>query len=432
MQSPALPVWAVRSLAGLLSPATLFAVLSILFGTLILAVTPPLRGPDETAHFLRAYGIAQGDVVPSLRDAQNRKGIMMPAPLFAGFGYFERVRVSEKKPGFGYGRVFADYRAFPDDHARRPAATTGSAKLSTPTTFVRYEGSEGYSPAAYLPHVAAALVARATGLDFLQTFYLMRFAGLIGMTAVIAWAITLAGPLGWAFFAIAMLPAAIYGRSVINADGAALAFAMLTAALFLRPLQNAGILTRAATLLLSALSKPANLAFILLEVLRPIPARLHLRIALVAVVVLPAVAVTMIWVALGGDDAAGWRLAELTGVNPQEFNPGWKLRHMLANPLDFPQAVIGWLTIRNYPEFGRQIVGVLGLFDTVLRSWVYPLVAVLTLIPFVVRVGYSRSERIRLAAGAVIAALAYCFTVRFFQNARDRASRWSCGLPMRP
>ena len=38
--------------------------MSLLFGTLLILATPPLRGPDETAHFLRAYGVAQGDIVP--------------------------------------------------------------------------------------------------------------------------------------------------------------------------------------------------------------------------------------------------------------------------------------------------------------------------------------------------------------------------------
>jgi hypothetical protein len=52
-------------------------------------------------------------------------------------------------------------------------------------TFVPYAGSEGYSPDAYLPQVAAAITARALDLEFLTTFYLMRFAGLAVTTIVI-------------------------------------------------------------------------------------------------------------------------------------------------------------------------------------------------------------------------------------------------------
>ncbi len=73
--------------APVLNAVTAFAALSLLFGTLIILVTPPLRGPDETAHFLRAYGIALGDIVPSTGDAQSRKGIFLAARLYEGFDF---------------------------------------------------------------------------------------------------------------------------------------------------------------------------------------------------------------------------------------------------------------------------------------------------------------------------------------------------------
>ena len=186
--------------------------MSLLFGTLIILATPPLRGPDETAHFLRAYGVAQGDIVPSIRDAEGRKGVLVPPRLYEGFDFFESVRIKEKEAGFGYGPVFQAY------FSRRPAR----ADSDRPPTFVAYAGSEGYSPVAYLPQVVAALVARALDLDFVPTFYLMRFAGLAALTGLIAYAIAMVPNLAWAFLAISMLPAAIYGRSVINADGSAL------------------------------------------------------------------------------------------------------------------------------------------------------------------------------------------------------------------
>ena len=62
----------------------------------------------------------------------------------------------------------------------------------------------------------------------------MRFAGLAVLTGVIACAIAIVPNLSWTFLAIAMLPAAFYGRSVISADGSALAAAMMATALWLR------------------------------------------------------------------------------------------------------------------------------------------------------------------------------------------------------
>ena len=205
-------------------PIPVFVTLSLLFGTLLIVATPPLRGPDETAHFLRAYGVALGDIVPSIRDGQDRKGILLPPHLFVGFDFFEDVRTKEKPVGFAYGPVFRTY-----------LGRVAPANLSkTPATFVPYGGSEGYSPVAYLPQAAAALVARMLELEFLATLYLMRFAGLAAFTALIAFAMAQVRYLAWSLLAIAMLPAAVYGRSVVNADASALAGAMVVIALWLR------------------------------------------------------------------------------------------------------------------------------------------------------------------------------------------------------
>ena len=73
------------------NPVTTFAAASLLFGSLIILATPPLRGPDETAHFLRAYGAAAGDIIPSLRDEYGRKGVLLPPRLQAGFDYFDSL-----------------------------------------------------------------------------------------------------------------------------------------------------------------------------------------------------------------------------------------------------------------------------------------------------------------------------------------------------
>src|SRR5262249_26565560 len=156
----------VRRRLGLtLSPVAAFVALSLVFGSLIIIAAPPLRGPDETAHFLRAYGIAQGDFVPSASDAQGRKGVLLPARLYHGFAFFEATQVKEKGEEWtGYGAVFKDY------FSRPPAVIAPDA----PAVFVPYAGSEGYSPVAYLPQAAAAPVGRVLGFGVLWTFCLMR------------------------------------------------------------------------------------------------------------------------------------------------------------------------------------------------------------------------------------------------------------------
>jgi len=381
-------------------PVAAFVALSLLFGTLIILATPPLRGPDETAHFLRAYGVAQGDLVPSMRDAEGRKGILLPPRLYDGFDFFEGVRIKEKPAGFGYGPVFRAY------FSRPPAAVATDA----PPIFVPYAGSEGYSPIAYLPQTAAALAARLLDLEFVPTLYLMRFAGLAALSALIAVAIAMAPPLAWGLTAIALLPAALYGRCVINADGTALACAMLVTVLWLRGIVSAHLYIpgrHAFWLMLSALTKPTNVAFVLLTPLGARPGRWRLF----ALTTFPAIAVALLWVMRSGADTAAWRMVELTGQAPLAFDPAARFAHLLGDPLRFPAAVFRALAEKDPGELWRQVIGVLGLFDTVLRPWVYPAVTALLFGTFFRRLPIASAARARVAVTAAITALAYAAAV---------------------
>jgi uncharacterized membrane protein len=252
----------------------------------------------------------------------------------------------------------------------------------------------------------AATAANAAGLGFLETIYLMRAAGLLVMTAVLAAAIAMSPALKWAFVAVAMLPSALYGRAVINADAAALAFSLFSVALFLRtaaPVQTPEPLTRSMWYVLSALAKPPNLAFTLLELFshrRQSPAVVKFFVASA-----PALLLAATWTFLSGADAATWRLVELTGTPAQQFSPAWKLGFILNHPAEFFEALLGWFTTTDPIEFGKQLLGVLGLFDTPLRPWIYCAIGLLLTATFFSPLGLP--DRRRCIAGALICAAGY-------------------------
>ena len=112
--------------------------------------TPPLRGPDETAHFLRAYGVAQGDLI--------RRSEMGRAAKASSYRHASMVASIFSIPGADQGKAYRFYLwpVFSAYFSR----SAGPAALDVSPTFVPYGGSEGYSPVAYLPQAAAALVAR--------------------------------------------------------------------------------------------------------------------------------------------------------------------------------------------------------------------------------------------------------------------------------
>jgi uncharacterized membrane protein len=384
------------------SPVAIFVVASILFGAATIVTTPPLRGHDETAHFLRAYGVALGDFVPSTRDGDGRKGVFLPARLYQDFAFFERIQLQEKGPGWrGYAPVMQTYFDSPRARVAPNAAPV----------FVPYAGSEGYSPLAYLPQTAAALVARGLDFDFTPTFYLMRFAGLAAFTALIAFAIASAPGLAWPIVAIAMLPSALYARSVISADGGALATAILVIALWVRGFAPAADNARAQLpwwMTLTALTKPTNLAFAALALAtrrtgwrrwRPLAAAL------------PAIVLAFGWALWSGIDTATWRLVKITGERADAFDASVKLVYLFKEPLYFPAAVIGAWQQQGFGELWWQLIGVLGLFDTVLQPWVYPVITMLLLASFATCIPIAAKLRVPVALTAAATLVLYVIAV---------------------
>src|SRR5437764_5820307 len=57
-------------------PGFVFVLLSFAFGSAISVVVPPLRGPDEIAHFLRIYSYTRGGLLPTAA-VDGRQGIFV-------------------------------------------------------------------------------------------------------------------------------------------------------------------------------------------------------------------------------------------------------------------------------------------------------------------------------------------------------------------
>ena len=196
---------------------------------------------------------------------------------------------------------------------------------------------------------------------------------------------------------------------MINADGGAFAAALMATALSLRALlRPAGSFAgqQSLWLTLGALTKPPNLALILLPLMAPL-GRSAVRWARLGAIVLPAVAVALLWSLHSEADTATWRMVEITGEAEEAFDPAIKLGHLLENPLDLPAAFVATLMQEDYRGLWVQAIGVLGLFDTVLRDWTYPLLTALLLGTFLVRIPFERGARIRIAAVACLIILAY-------------------------
>jgi uncharacterized membrane protein len=392
----------VRAWGRFGNPVTVFIVLSVVFGLGALIVNPPLRGPDEAAHFLRVVAIAEGEIVPTMHDEHGRKGTFIAAALRDDFDFFEAARYKVGTPGFTYWAVVDDY------HRRH---STPVAQDTRPPVFVVYQGSEAYSPASYLPYIVAVPIGRALGLDFLGLFYLMRIAGFVAMTAAAAYAIAIVPHLKWTFFFIAMLPSALYGRTVLGADGAALSFTLVGTALCLRSACGLSqrLWERAAFLTLCGLTKPPQVAFLALELMAHPLRELPRRWRAIALVMLPSLILTALWAAATSMDVGTWRMIEGANAPVELFDPKRKLFLLLNDPLHFAALVIASLS--TWDELWRQLIGVLGYLDTHLRDWVYPVLSGLLVASFFGSLPLPRARRYQIAAVSALAVIGYFLAV---------------------
>ena len=387
------------------APALLFAAFSLVFGISMIVATPPLRAPDEAAHFLRAYGIAGGEIVPGTTDQRGRKGLYLPAGFHHDFAFFARAQADFGNGSFGYGEVF--------DRFWRPGMEATKPAADEPPVFVHYEGSEGYTPAPYLPHAAGAALARLLGLDFLATFYLMRVCGLLFMTGVAAGAIATADRLRWAFVVIALLPSALYGRSVISADGGALAYTMMITTLCLNAARRPGIGqtgARSFWMTLAILSKPPHIVFAALEPMAHRFRALSGRWRVLAAVVAPGVVLLALWLLVVSGEMAAWRMIEAMDLPPEKFDPVRKAALLIDQPLHFPDLLQATIA-QSYGKLWQQLIGVLGWLDTPLRTAAYVLLSLLALPLLSDRLDVDPGARRRIAGYAGLITLGYVLCV---------------------
>jgi uncharacterized membrane protein len=208
----------------------------------------------------------------------------------------------------------------------------------------------------------------------------MRLLGLITFTAVTAYAIKVIPTLKWALVLIAMLPVSIYNRSVLSADGAALACAlMITALCFSAVQRHVRLLERSLWMTLCTLSKQPQIAFVLLELMTCRVAEPGRRWSSVAFIVLPSLIMSPLWVWGVSAEIAAWRLLEAETHPREHFDPLWKLAYMWEHPLHFPLAAWTAVTVwgdRLWPE----LIGILGWQDILLQPWTYAVLTVLLLL----------------------------------------------------
>jgi hypothetical protein len=389
-----------------LQPVAVFVLLSLVFGSATSFVVPPLRGPDEIAHFLRVYSYTRGELLPAV-EVDGRKGLFVERNLHEQLRFFRTAGewfAASREEGVRYGQIMAMHQEFADKT---------EDDLDQDSVFMPFAGTEGYTPVAYIPYIVAGVIGDLLGLDFPDLLLLMRLFGLATFTAAAAYAIAVVPALKWAFVLIALLPVSIYNRSVLSADGAALSSVLVITALCLsaaRDLGAKGRWERPLWMTLCALSKQPQIAFALLGLMVYRLKELPQRWGSIAIFVLPGILLSPLWVIAVSAEIAAWRLQVEERHLPEHFDPLWKLGYMWENPSHFPLAA--WNAVSGWGDrLWLELIGVLGWQDILLRPSIYVVLTMLLLLVPLQKLPLVDATRARVMIISGLTALSYVVLV---------------------
>ena len=208
------------------SPHIVYLVLAVIFTSAFIVIIPPMTTPDAPQHFMRAYAISVGKLVPS----EQGPGIFSNS-LTDESTYNLEVGFQPTSEGYYLPQSIVAY-AMGAEYATGPLATSTGHPGEA---FVYENQTEGTSPVAYLPQVLALFIGRPftdspTALAYLQEM-MLAVIWIAGMTMTIRIA-----PFGkWPLLLIALLPTQIQDSFQLGADVmTSLPLALMTALLIRR------------------------------------------------------------------------------------------------------------------------------------------------------------------------------------------------------
>ena len=297
----------------------------------MVAVTPPFQAPDEAAHFMRAWSVAEFQVVAG-------PGGVVNVPV--------NVATLPRRLGSDVGGDWAANHYSPGS-----LGTFLSERISS-SSRPQYTSAAGYPLFGYAPQALGIELARAVGRSPLAGLYLARMLNLLATVLLLFAAIRVA-PYGKALFAlVGLLPMFVFEAASVSPDGLAIAGCFLFFAMTLR-LSTRSCVKRSelvALLLVGAilLNAKVGYAVVVLLVLMLLPSQFPStrRWALWTAGIVSAALGAALVFAVTAPTAPATRLGSL-GLG--RVDAGAQLSYVLRHPFAFAKVL--------YDTFDAQLLG---------------------------------------------------------------------------
>lgn len=197
----------------------LFVIIALIFGAILISLTPPLWGADERAHFFRAYQISEGQLVQSKQNIDGNTS-------YGGY-----IPSSFNKLG---DLVARDVGNNPSDNKqqvdnRSDYTVAGNVKIREDTLAPNPYRAIIYPTITYIAPALGMAVASVVDPTALSLMYAARIATLFAYVLLVFVSIFLLRnkSVKWVVFVVALLPMALYQASVVSADSLLLALSLI-------------------------------------------------------------------------------------------------------------------------------------------------------------------------------------------------------------
>lgn len=355
---------------------------------------PPMQVSDEGRHFLRAWQISEGQLLPQVNFDTHQAGGFVPSAA----ADFVRYRVTSE-----FLRNEDHLHSISDRLQALDTAAQTQAPLSE-RRFVAFPGSAVYSPTLYLPQAIAIRIARLFSKKIYVWFYTARMTNAVVAILLIFLALRLAAAHQLLLLIPAILPISLQQISSVSCDAEIIALSVLFVALCVRFLAFDGRLIRGALTLCLLLLVLGKLVYVPLALLLlPSYKRLGWRRAIIFCSTVTAIAV-------------GASLAWSTLVRPVFPLIGWDTpgHNPSAQAYFVATHVVGFIGILLHTLYwgGHRIlyegIGFLRWDELPLPPWFYKVAYIFfAAVFFVLVLNWKKIDVPRLIFGALAAATTF-------------------------
>ena len=195
----------------ILKPEILFVAFSLIFGLLLIIITPPLQSPDEDYHFLRTYSLAEGHILPIIHN--NAMGDFLPCAfqIFNDkYSILNNSYISGIKTNFAEIQNSAEIKLNNDEKC-----------------FFNQKYQALYSPIAYIPQVIGIIFGKFFTNSILYLLYCSQFFMLLFYTIAGYFTIKSIPFLKQLSLLLLLTPMSLSLAASVSADGVLIALSFL-------------------------------------------------------------------------------------------------------------------------------------------------------------------------------------------------------------